>query len=794
MGRLRFCTDSINILLQHEDIEIVEIRPIASALIQDVETSLETAVCKILENLDEQFLVSVLAVFVLTPCRRLLQQVGFHGPLTESLGLNAMLTLVRKTVLLLDSALVSYVRSHSWDSGSGMEYYDFDMMSVGLSHGDDPLGYRYSKTRLACLNAFLDGRRVRVFQVFNKHSISGPKPQKLDTISKSVLARMGDLADIWGPVYTVPSDSGLIKYYGVSKGVICRVDVKNECSIPGAVECHYFTRSSFFMRKASKLLFGAKDLLLAADDLLLIGVGLRENHYCKYGISEFSQDWASEIGVLGTHESVWKTDTRSLALGISRYLGVTVSGSQKLIPETTRKQHILDKWTTVPTRANPGIMNQYLGVEISHCTGNARRISLRDLMTRAPIQAILERQIPGWIQTPWGSNLSTALLCEAGDAIFRVWKEFVSNRPQIAELFCCVLELLDHTGWDEHGKFHAALLYNAEELAVSIPTRINDWLAALRDTHLTSAYVMINRVCLDCEVPDHRTSACHIPQALTVLQTHFGTLSTENDQEHCDRYILKPFNLHLRKDHKYPEIYLFKPITGFPRIFWSNANSRKCTELLNHIPNSTTNAVYLAASTRSFHGLNRPKSSITPQHVPDSEQRLERSKDIQVLNQSSASEMQLRQNSNGKGVRSDDELLIHRPPRPSPHADSSQREFAVSTPTSLNNEPVQIRTQLSQTQQHGIISDKDHQHSQAETPARCGTPLIVDDDSNKLIRSDLFGQEFYHYPSRNYNLTNEVVSCGLGDDNDHDKPDHDCQTSKQGNGQPVQPKRPPRRN
>ncbi|KAL8724201.1 MAG: hypothetical protein Q9181_006930 [Wetmoreana brouardii] len=646
-----------------------------------------------------------------------------------------MLTLIRKTVLLLDSALVSYVRSHSWVSGYEKLYYDLDMESFELgsfelSHGDDPLGYRYSRAKLACLDAFLENREVGVFQVFNKHSTSHPKPQRSVTKFKSVLARMKDLADIWGPVYTVPSESGLIKFYGVSKGVICRVDAKSECSIPGAVECHYFTRSSFFMRKASKLLLGAKDLLLAVDDLLLIGARLRENRSCKYRISEFSQDWASEIGVLGTHESVWKTDTRSLTLGISKYLGVTVSGSQKLIPETTRKQHVLDKWTTIPTRANPGILNQYLGVEVSHCTGNARRISLRDLMTRAPILAILERQIPGWTQTPWGSSLSMALLCEAGDAIFHVWKDFVSNRPQIAELFCCVLELLDCTGWDEHGKFHAALLYNDEESAVSIPSKINDWMAALRDTHLTSAYVMINEVCLDCAVPDHSTSACHIPQALTVLQTQLATLSPERDKEASDLYILKPFGLPLKKwDFCSSEINLFKPTSRFPMdIPWSRAKSRECIEILNYIPDSTTNAVYLAASARSFHGLHRRRSSM-----------------------------------------------------PSHHAES------VSTSTSLNNKPVQARTQQSQKRR-----GKDHEYSRVGMLALRRTPCIVDDDGDELIESDILGQEFYTFANGNNGLVDDMTNYIL-DDNDDDNPDHDFQTSKQENGQPVQPKQPSKR-
>ena len=88
---------------------------------------------------------------------------------------------------------------------------------------------------------------------------------------------MRDLADIWGPVYTVPTASGLIKHYVISKGVICRVGKKQKCSVSGAVQCHYYSRSCFFRKKASKLLSRDPDLLLAENDLLLIGGGLKEN-------------------------------------------------------------------------------------------------------------------------------------------------------------------------------------------------------------------------------------------------------------------------------------------------------------------------------------------------------------------------------------------------------------------------------------------------------------------------------------------------------------------------------------
>lgn len=319
------------------------------------------------------------------------------------------------------------------------------------------------------------------------------------------------------------------------------------------------------------------------------------------------QDWASDMTILGTQDSFWKTDSRTLAVGLSKYIGVTISGSQKLIPETTRKQHILDKWTTNPMRANPGILNQHLGIQVSHCTGNARRISLRELMTTEPIWSVLERQSPGWTQTPWGAGLSRALRGHSDENVFFVWKVFASERENIAELVCCMLELLDRTGWLDDQESRAALLFNNEESAVSIPNSINNWSIALQDTHLTSAYVVVHEVCLNCLVPDHSTSSCHIANAFTVLQTQIAIDSMDESGSGNDCYQLKPFKRHLKPvyDAGSADTKEFLRFSSRFPLIGMIPQARGCIEVFNRIPSSGT-TIYIRASTRSFHGKYKP--------------------------------------------------------------------------------------------------------------------------------------------------------------------------------------------
>ena len=114
-------------------------------------------------------------------------------------------------------------------------------LTYGLSNADsefylglDFFSFKCYWIKLACLDAFLDSQQVWAFEFF-KTGISTSVPNEKNIARTiSVLTRMSDFADIWGPIYTVPAASGLIKHYVVSKGAICRVGNNRACAISGA--------------------------------------------------------------------------------------------------------------------------------------------------------------------------------------------------------------------------------------------------------------------------------------------------------------------------------------------------------------------------------------------------------------------------------------------------------------------------------------------------------------------------------------------------------------------------------
>ena len=755
MEAVRFSTKGISFLRPHEIDHVIEIRRIEVTIINVIQDCMYTVVSEISTNLDEKYL-AIKATEIMSLCDDLSTRMGFEQ-LAENLSLTAALTRIRKMVLLLDAVLVSYVRSHG--SGFDLSYFESELDLQGIPVGMDNFGFSFSWVRLACLDAFLDRRKVLVFHLFNE--VNHRPGQDLDTGAR-ILTTIQDLTDIWGPVYAVPSTDGLIKYYGLSKGAICPVKVSPGCATAGAVNCHYFSRASFFVRKTSKLLSRHEDPLLAEDDKLLIGGGLHENGYCGYSIKDFKQDWALDTSVLGTHESIWRMESRNLAIGVSKYFGITVSGSQKLVPRTTLKEHILDKWSTNPARSNPGIMNQYLCIEISHCTGYARRIPLKALMTMSSVVAFLDRQSPRWTSTPWGQSLRAALYSNDEDAIFQTWRDFSSDRAQIGELVCCLLELLDSTGRHDHN-FDAALLYNDDESVVRIDRRgkdTNDWSMAIEDNHLTCAYAIINEQCLNCEVPNHSASVCHIRHAYTLLETEFAADAFANPGDSSD-YTIRPNHRRLTLvDTGNADTAMIGFVTNVASIKRLPLNKpRDLIEICNPVDRWTRSVVFVRASKQSFHGKATPKHT-TAQTLSNRPALQNERNPLQGIQPPAQANHCI--SGDAKASAQEDKFAL---PRNQLRGSESRR--ALPTKQSHSQEQIvktnyprvpgiklstSASTQHSKQQAHRKDSEegKTLNHNVPMHTARLPRSNADTTDGDDLIPSDIYGQDMWICPQDNY--------------------------------------------
>ncbi|KAK1772804.1 hypothetical protein QBC33DRAFT_30359 [Phialemonium atrogriseum] len=518
--------------------------------------------------------------------------------------------LCRVVVLLLDLALVSYMGSH----GS-----DFDVQYLGKHDKDIQVGgnvlstkttygFRLSCRRLACLDGFLDRTSVWIFRQIHEH---GPRVLD-DSKPLPILTTMETFADVWGPVWTEPvegSTSGEILRYHVSKGVIHRVETDTLPRYDGAATCHWESWPEYHYRRVTR---GIKDVFrndakapttLKWDDMLLIGSLLEQHESCRYSPSDFQHDSNSAFYVLGTKPSTWTTDSRSFAVSFSKLVGLAMSGTQKKLPATTVKQHIWDKWSKNPTRANPWILHMSLGVEVSQCTGNARRVPLKDILLCDALQPRLELCVPGWREKIWGPSLLVALHSQDDEDICQFWKDYEAHRQEVAELVCCMLDLLNETG-KLNGVFNVAFFNYHAEHSLHLSLALNSWANILEDSDESAVYAISSNSCLvTAERPvEFGRSVCS--QLWEPRMTQHTLLQTELSNYHPTWMEVNLAGHYFRTSPNDPDIL----VSWRFGIFGNRDTARETTTRYANEANPRR-IVVIQVLKKSFGGLKRPRAS-----------------------------------------------------------------------------------------------------------------------------------------------------------------------------------------
>jgi len=523
MTQKEFCEDCFTMLVQRDqrDGDVAELVQVQRDQLVDFLEAIGKAIVKILKvgrPLSDRVTTSSIRDIIMPACKNLAHNIG--APIDRlELSLYDANVLCRVLVLLLDLGLVSYLGSHG-------SRFDFEYMNQDLSKTTvvpaivDKIGFHFTLKRLACLDGLLDHHQVWVFQplwVVSTNLDSGPL---------SILTSIAAFADTWGPIWEVAVGEyypNYIRQLNVSTGLICRAQTDTECPIKNAIPCHWFNSSGIIPLSSP---FEYDETLIERGRQLLIGglppTSLQVNEKCSFTMDDLEREYGLHMTPLGTNESSWSLQERQVGFSASQYVGISVAGTQKKLPRTTLKQAIWNKWKNEPRRANPRVLNSYLGVEISHCTGNARRVRLRDLLGMKPIQALLENQFPDWRSSDFGMSLQAAIYSDDDHTIEDVWVKHHRFREQIAELVCCVLETLEKTG-TQAGKFNAAFINQHKELSMPIDLRLNSWAPFLEDSNISAVYAIVNDSCLDNGEMGHFVSTCsNASNAFTVLETQIA--------------------------------------------------------------------------------------------------------------------------------------------------------------------------------------------------------------------------------------------------------------------------------
>jgi hypothetical protein len=440
-----------------------------------------------------------------------------HSYSENSNGYQRMATLLTR---FLDLAVVSFAGAHLEDFPT--RYAKKPITEIILVEG-----IILRKRTLRCLDGMLYGQRVWVFEELENPEIT-PVPDLC--ISTTV----NDLAQTWGPAWTISQKnkpSGITRI-GIRNGFITpHSDDKGQFSVERTeILSHWAAKSDQTEQETISI---ESDPEPFPDDImtrhLLIGAGERfiVNQNCPAEADKFTRrvKLDERLGEVLTpryrspSENVITTQIGGPFgnVGLEHKIG-------RRIPSSFRDD-MLFGWEMDSHRRNPRQLQQKLGIEISDCTGNARRRSLIYLLRSPTIRNYLKS-----ILFDWPDN------CE--DSYFQA----LSNKDE--ETFPKLYEL------DEaHRRIYGDAIY--QSLRILFKTRLDEddclsslwapthhrmwtvryyadtcaWNSFLRDSETRFTVAITERICFEFICGPHKTGCRNIfprptaPPSLTFLET-----------------------------------------------------------------------------------------------------------------------------------------------------------------------------------------------------------------------------------------------------------------------------------
>ena len=498
---LQFCSGFYSMLVRNDSKDIAELIQIPKSGVERLRHDIEYGITRLSESTTSLELFKILRSNIFGPCNRLLTELQLP---TSRMPDNPVqvLAIFRTAVLLLDLALVSYVGSH----GSRFDMYPLQIISTVIRIGSLGLENHHITCRLrrlACLDDFLDGARVWIFSLEKSQSGNHQRHQGSERLS--VRTQIKTFADIWGPVWFVPADGASndsFRLYNLSRGCICPSPDMGIALPDGHIPCHWYSTPNTAEEESSK---SSRPMKL--DDYLVIGGRLLKDTRCTYEVEQYELDNGHNMGFLGTVAETWRLETRTLGFTIGQYVNLAGSGTQKRLPGVTLKEAIWNQFNFNSRIANIEWLDHFLGVEISRCSGNARRIRMRHLFRLPAIQDRLTRISPNWWRTELSVRFADALRDDNFQTMRDLWEDEDVREP-IANLLCPILELLHYTGVKAN-QLITGYFSRYGDKQVQLELSNNEWARCLWDSDRTAVYAVMGDTCLK-----YRTGAGNIPACI----------------------------------------------------------------------------------------------------------------------------------------------------------------------------------------------------------------------------------------------------------------------------------------
>ncbi|ESZ97040.1 hypothetical protein SBOR_2585 [Sclerotinia borealis F-4128] len=396
---------------------------------------------------------------------------------------------------VLHIALLSFVRLHIDDSG----YTPNGSFNDGL-HIETPGGEIFlAARRLRCLNGLLK-QPVWAFNFIPTHS----KLSKVEFDGFYLSSSIDDLAELWGPFRFEKSRASTVSSIETRGGRLLSI-AHHTCPLQpleSETLCHWYS----WMETESI----ENSTFIDTTKLLLIGVQDPQNTVRKYSKSpkfnEMNMCRCHDIYSLrygefelSTQAPSWTLKERTMQASGGQYLNVTLGLTYKFDAGWTLKDVILEDWvdaikTDLSHIPNPDYMDHmdYLVVlDVSRCSGHARRISLWTVLKHTSIRHHICRNL----EKDDFQMLTTMLEEFSLDQSFSaIWSILSSNKRKLfMSSFRAILKTLRSTGVGEDKLLQAWDLTSHDRID---GRKLNPgWSSFVKDDIGSATFVIITETC-----------------------------------------------------------------------------------------------------------------------------------------------------------------------------------------------------------------------------------------------------------------------------------------------------------
>lgn len=405
---------------------------------------------------------------------------------------------------LLDVAVVSF-------SGAHLERFDEKYLcrtqSMFTFSCTPETSLVLRRRSLKCLDAYLHGRQVWVFEEIDSSVIEYPSSEDALYLSTT----MSDFGSVWGPLWvTHIRDSDQKNRSNTETPVILRYNVGLGWVIPWRQrhdEPPVLANEVFahWTNDVVDLLDSEPFPESTPDSRLLIGGALRlsVNEDCALSacLSVYTSHLQNQnrLRFGGVRKPVTERDSQTVTVQLSALSMASVGYQEqyRIREGFLLREQLLAMWTYEPGSRNPAILSHFAGVEVSACTENARRRRLVHILGSSTMLNYLDTFMLDWEHEESKGRYLQALASPNIRAFEALYISELGLRKDLGRAIAVCLHALHHTGSLTGESLHALWCPSrGETWTATFNYWDQHWVGLLKDTISSCAFAVLTPQCL----------------------------------------------------------------------------------------------------------------------------------------------------------------------------------------------------------------------------------------------------------------------------------------------------------